>query len=706
MIVINPSNGFDTSNDNPYVQQLASNNLAYVIYTSGSTGKPKGVMIDHISVTNYIQTQLSFYNINSTSRSLLFSSISFDVSIHEIFPALCSGASLHIVSRSIRYDIQQLWDYFDKHSTTHTAMAPTALQQHDSLCKLKTNLCLMLIGEALSHSLLKCLRSIMPNGAIYNAYGPTEATVSATTWKAIDGYSDRFVPIGRPDANKKVYILDSDKRPSPIGVIGELYIGGVGISRGYLNKPDLSKAVFMNDPFSNDPNARMYKTGDLVRYLPDGNIVYHGRIDHQIKLRGYRVELGEIESRISEHHLIKECVVIALGDGANKRLVAYVVADSTDNLPHILHSYLSSKLPDYMVPSAFVRLDCLPLTTNGKLNQGALPEPCDGASVILDDEAPVGELENNLADIWSSLLKIEKIGRNDDFFILGGHSLLAVRMVSMVRSMLGENIQLHEFLASPTISGMKLQILHSSKDNISQENPFKSLLPLRPIGSRPPLFCIHSGWGVGFGYLNLLKHLPQEQPIYAIQARGVDGDGKLPVTLDEMIQDYVNIIRDVQPHGPYHLLGWSFSGRVVHGMATKLEQAGENVNLLGIMDITATVDVTDVAEISNDAYDKETANYLRLFENYFSFSDDSNILEKLRNVYRNCVTLSKEFSPSIFSGNMEYFRASESDYDHSSWKPFIGGEISVHGISCGHVDMDKHVPMGVIGKILAKKLSS
>jgi acyl-coenzyme A synthetase/AMP-(fatty) acid ligase/aryl carrier-like protein len=325
----------------------------------------------------------------------------------------------------------------------------------------------MLTGESLPRSLLTSLLSKIPNGAIYNAYGPTEATLSATTWMDTAEFTAEIVPIGKPNSNKKVYILDPNMRPSPIGVIGELYIGGTGIARGYLHKPDLTSAVFMDDPFSNDPNARMYKTGDLVRYLPDGNIVYHGRIDHQIKIRGYRVELGEIESRISEHSLIKESVVLALGDGANKRLVAYVVADPTDNLPRTLHSYLSSKLPDYMVPSAFVRLDSLPLTTNGKLDRRALPDPDTSSFVTQEYEMPRNEMEVILAGIWSDLLKIERIGRNDNFFMLGGHSLLAIQLIERLRR-IEIHLSIRNLFATPTLSVLAQSL---TKNNINTEAP-------------------------------------------------------------------------------------------------------------------------------------------------------------------------------------------------------------------------------------------
>ncbi|KAG0204465.1 hypothetical protein BGX31_003166, partial [Mortierella sp. GBA43] len=306
-------------------------------------------------------------------------------------------------------------------------------------------------GEAISPLLLRTLQTLIPNGKIVNDYGPSETIVSAISWTCPENFEGDVIPVGRPITNKKIYILDNHRQPVPIGVIGELYIGGVGIARGYLNRPELTSEVFLSDPFSDEPGARMYKTGDLARYLSDGNVVFVGRNDHQVKIRGFRIELGEIESRLAEHALVDETIVIATGEGSSKRLVAYVVAEHDDNLVHTLRSYLSSCLPDYMVPTAIVRMDSLPLTSNGKVDRKALPEPNSSAFARRDFEEPKGETEIAIAQIWAEVLNLDRVSRNDDFFAIGGHSLLAVRLMNRLTS-IGVQLPVSVLFASPTLS--------------------------------------------------------------------------------------------------------------------------------------------------------------------------------------------------------------------------------------------------------------
>ncbi|KAF9371938.1 hypothetical protein BGX21_004959, partial [Mortierella sp. AD011] len=367
--VVDPNVLLKESVVNPCVQGLMPHHLAYVIYTSGSTGKPKGVMIEHKDVTNLALTRPSIFGVDSSSKVLQFFSFSFDGSVHEIFSALCFGGSLHVLPDHIRQDRSQLWDYMSSNSITQALISPAVLQDCKDLSPLNAPLTIALGGDALSSMLLGALRALIPNGSIINDYGPTEATVDAISWKCPDNFDGDIAPIGRPNPNKRVYVLDSHMKPVPIGAVGELYIAGAGIARGYLNRPDLTEKAFLPDPFVDGDESRMYKTGDLVRYLSDGNLMFLGRNDHQVKIRGYRIELGEIESRLCEHSIVREAVVVALGEGSNKRLVVYVVAEPLDGLAHTLRSYLSPKLPDYMIPAAFVRLNELPLTPNGKLDR-------------------------------------------------------------------------------------------------------------------------------------------------------------------------------------------------------------------------------------------------------------------------------------------------------------------------------------------------
>ncbi|KAG0206170.1 hypothetical protein BGX31_002824, partial [Mortierella sp. GBA43] len=438
---------------NPNVQDLSSSNLAYIIYTSGSTGKPKGVLIEHQGVVNFVCGRLKKFDIPSSSRVLQFTSLGFDNSVSEIFSTLAAGACLHLIQNDTRLDRSQLCNYIESHSITYLSVSPAFLQDTNDFPVLNAMKTLITMGEALNTSVIPKIRKVVPNSSIVNEYGPTEISVTACTWNCQQDCKETIAPIGRPTSNKKVYILDKHRNPVPLGVAGELFIGGVGVARGYLNRPELTAQVFLPDPFANEPSARMYKTGDLVRYLPDGNIMFLGRNDHQVKIRGFRIELGEIEARLSEHPLVDKAIVLALGEGSTKQLVAYAVSKPDDNLVHTLRSHLASCLPDYMVPAAIVRLDSIPLSSSGKIDRKALPAPDSSSFARQDYEEPLGEVEIGIAQIWSELLNIDKISRNDNFFALGGHSLLAVQLIERLRR-IGLSVPVRNLFKSPTLQAL------------------------------------------------------------------------------------------------------------------------------------------------------------------------------------------------------------------------------------------------------------
>ncbi|WP_338911511.1 non-ribosomal peptide synthase/polyketide synthase [Mycetohabitans rhizoxinica] len=434
---------------NPHVRELLSSHLAYVIYTSGSTGTPKGVMVEHRSVVNLVQAQIDCFGIGPFSRILQFASLGFDVNTSETFIALNSGASLYLPPDTARHDRNELWRYLEKHAITYADIPPALLQAGDDLPYLSTPVTLILGGEAPSATLL---RNLVRQGAVvFNAYGPTETTICSTVWRGLQGFNGEVVPIGRPLANTRIYLLDAHGQPVPLGAVGELYIGGVGVARGYLNRPELTVERFVTDPFCDVENALMYKTGDLARYLPDGNLVFLGRNDHQIKIRGFRIEPGEIETRLREHPQVRDAAVLTLGDGGDKRLVAYVVAESSEQLANTLRAHLLTCLPEYMVPAAFVRLDAFPLTQSGKLDRRALPAPHADAFARQAYEAPQGEAETVLATVWAELLGLSHIGRHDSFFALGGNSLLAVQMIDRLRRV-GLTLSVRALFEASTLS--------------------------------------------------------------------------------------------------------------------------------------------------------------------------------------------------------------------------------------------------------------
>nr|WP_231858700.1 non-ribosomal peptide synthetase [Xenorhabdus nematophila] len=479
LTVLDPTILPDQPDSNPQVAALTSRHLAYVIYTSGSTGTPKGVMIEHRGLINLIQDKITRFGIHPASRMLQFASFGFDAGVWEIMMALGSGACLVIPAETVRQDSRRLWHYLEEQSVTHACLTPALLRDGADLPAITIKPTLILGGEAPSPVLI---RSLSRQATLFNAYGPTEITVCATSWRCPSHYTDMRVPIGRPTANTRIYLLDNDGQPVPLGAVGELYIGGDGVARGYLNRPDLTDERFLADPFSDVPDARMYRTGDLVRYLPDGNLVFVGRNDQQIKIRGFRIEPGEIETRLAEHPVVHEARIVALGDGQDKRLVAYIVAETDSGLAAILHTHLSAVLPEYMVPTAFVRLEAFPLTPNGKLDHQALPAPGEEAFARQIYVAPQGEMEIAIAAIWRELLGIEQIGRYDNFFSLGGHSLLAVRMMNRITAF-GVDLPLATLFMSPSLVAFTEKICvqrHANSDQLPEIRPISRdrVLPL------------------------------------------------------------------------------------------------------------------------------------------------------------------------------------------------------------------------------------
>ena len=402
--------------------------LAYIIYTSGSTGKPKGVMVEHQGLTNLASAQTQAFAVEPNSRVLQFASFSFDASISEVAMAFCGGGVLVLAPSDSILAGEALIRTVSRHEISHVTLPPAALASLPQGAGLNSIQGLIVAGQKVTAELAQ---RWSPGRRMINAYGPTESTVCATQYECRED-ERRTPPIGRPFANMRVYILDVNQQPVPIGVSGEIYVGGIGVSRGYLNRPDLTSERFLPNPYGWEPGSRLYRTGDLSRWLPDGDLEFIGRNDHQVKIRGYRIELGEIEARLLEHGDVESAVVVAReGADGDKRLVAYYTGSEVG--AEQLRSHLAVALPEYMAPAAYVRLEAMPQTPNGKLDRRALPEPEDGAYAKRVYEPPQSDIEIKLAKIWSELLKVERVGRNDNFFELGGHSLMAASLIERMR---------------------------------------------------------------------------------------------------------------------------------------------------------------------------------------------------------------------------------------------------------------------------------
>jgi amino acid adenylation domain-containing protein len=587
----------------PPTTLVTSENLAYVIYTSGSTGKPKGVMIEHGSLVNFTGSASLDYGISSSDRVLQFASLNFDASAEEIYPCLTKGATLVLRNDAMLTSISAFLETCGQWGITIVDL-PTAywhemtLQLAAKKLPLPATLRLVIIGgeAALPERLALWHKAVGKGPRLVNTYGPTEATVVATR-SDLPGplageraQRDRrdTVPIGRPMGHVQTYILDSHLQPVPVGVAGELHIGGSGLARGYMQHPQLTARSFIADPFGKAPGGRLYKSGDLARFLPDGEIEFCGRLDAQVKLHGFRIEPGEIESALLAHNSIQDALVLAREDRpGEKRLVAYVVPVSQDllrqpGLAAELRGFLKNRLPAYMLPSAFVALEALPVNASGKLARQQLPAPADADVEACGDYIkPKNPLQYQLVQIWEELLDRRPIGIRDNFFELGGHSLLSVRMMDRLEQVLGRKLPLATLFAGATIEHLSEALVKEQMAN--QRAP---LVAVQPVGSKPPFFYLHGDFqGGGMYCLSLARHLESEQPFYAIQPHGLEG-GAIPRTIEEMAAEHIKSLRAFQPSGPYQFGGHCNGGLLAFEMARQLEKMGQQVKLLVLIGAT------------------------------------------------------------------------------------------------------------------------
>lgn len=613
-----------TSAENPVCLTMPEN-LAYVIYTSGSSGQPKGVFVSHGSTAEHCLNVQTRYKLDSSDRVLQFAAMSFDLSLEQILPTLIVGATLVMMST----DVWHTTEFHRRSSDFRLTVLniPTGYWQElarewADLSELVPNIqprVFIVGGDTMLPEFLDLWhRTPMSSIRLINAYGPTETTITATAFDITPRFREpsalQRIPIGRPLANRETYILNKFGDPVPVGVPGELYIGGDCLARGYLKRPDLTAENFVPNPFSNEPGTRLYKTGDRVRYLSDGNIEFLGRIDDQVKIRGFRIELGEIEAALRQHPAVRETVVLARENAlGGKQLVAYLVAQGeSPPTASELRVFLKEKLPDYMMPAVFVPLDALPLMPNGKVNRSALPKPGrttsePGRTFV----APRNALELQLTSLWEEVLGIRPIGVTDNFFELGGHSLAAVRLFSLIEKRLGKKVPLATVFQGATVEHLA-KILHQH----SKAPPHSSLVAIQPGGKRRPFFLIHPAGGHVFPYVHLAHHLGSDQPSYGLQARGLE-EGQEPHTrIEDMAAYYIEALRTVQPWGPYLLGGWSMGGVVALEMAQQFQAQGQKVALLALLDTRIP---TADEELDDEDFD---ARLLIDFVRYFGLSLD------------------------------------------------------------------------------------
>jgi amino acid adenylation domain-containing protein len=575
------------STSNPDVA-FAPSDAAYAIYTSGSTGKPKGVVNVHQGIVNRLLWMQEAYKLTSEDRVLQKTPYSFDVSVWEFFWPLMTGARLVIARPGGHRDPRYLAGVISRENITTLHFVPSMLRSFLEAVEIPKRTSVRQVfcsGEALPADLQHQFFSRM-EAELYNLYGPTEASVDVTHWTCRRDDTRSFVPIGRPIANIEIYILNELLRQTPSGAEGELHIGGVGLARGYLNRPELTAEKFIRNPFSDDPNARLYKTGDLARFLPSGEIEFLGRLDYQVKIRGFRIELGEIEVVIGRYPGTRQVVVVAREDTpGDKRLVAYVVPDQIEQFKiAALQEFLKSQLPDYMVPLLII-LQAMPLSSNGKIDRKALPPPTFGNdSKVHKFISARNEIEKGLVGIWSDLLAIPQIGITDNFFELGGHSLLAIRLVSRIEQSFGKELSLASLLEAQTIeqqadlilgqNGPGRQPARDEGDKLSQKH------------TRLPLFFL----GGDATFLPLSQGIRAEHELHSLgmQASFVPSRGG-PGSLPAIAGHFVRAIRERQPHGPYMLAGWCAHGLLALEAARQLRAQDEQIALLMMIEVTHPV---------------------------------------------------------------------------------------------------------------------
>lgn len=696
-------------------------NLAYMIYTSGSTGRPKGVLLEHRGLCNLVNAQAKAFNLRSDSRVLQFASFSFDASVSEVFTALLTGATLCLAQQETLTSQSGLLQLLRKEAITTVTLPPSVLSllPAEDLPALET---LISAGEACSPDIVA---RWAPGRRFVNGYGPTEATVGPMLC-VIDELSPAAsrVPIGRPIDNTQVYLLDRDLQPVPVKVPGELYVGGVGVARGYWRRPMLTADKYLPDPFSDEPGARLYKTGDLARFLPDGEVEFLGRIDYQVKVRGFRIELGEVGALLRQHPALQAAVVLAREDSpGDKRLVAYVVPqDEPPPDAGELRDYLAQKLPDYMVPSAFVTLKALPLTPNGKVDRQALPAPNGRRPDLVGSfVAPRDALEVQLTRLWEDILNVRPIGVKDDFFELGGHSLLALRLMAQIEQRLDRELSLAMLFQEATIEHLATVL----REQDGAPTP-SSLVPLQPDGTRKPLFFIHPTGGSVHWYADLARHLSPDQPLYGLQSRGLTTGYDLHTDIEDMAAHYVQEILKLQPEGPYLLGSWSMGVAVAFEMAQQFHAAGQRVALLALLDQGPHVPVdepTDEAEYLMDAFGRYIPLSIARLRELETDEQVAYVFEKAREVdwiypdvtlpqFRHFVRLLRlhteawrAYEPQPYPGRITLFRADEQPEESlegwdMGWGELTGGGVAVHQVPGDHLTMiqEPHV------QVLVEKL--
>ncbi len=704
--------------------------LAYVMYTSGSTGLPKGVAMPHRALTNLIEWQLRRSTVPK-AKTLQYTTLSFDVSFQEIFATWCAGGTLVLISGEEIRDFQRVGKVLAEAKVERLFIPFVGLQHLAEVLDDETLDALRLkevntAGEQLRITPpIARLFSRLEGCVLHNHYGPTETHVVVA--HRLTGRPEDWPtlpPIGRPIDNTQVFILDDQLEPVPIGVTGDLYVGGAGLARGYLNRPEENRERFIPHPFNDAPDGRLYKTGDLARYLTNGEIEYLGRTDDQVKVRGFRVELGEIETILAQLPEIQTCVVSLRGDRlGEQQLVAYLVPreGSKINFADITKN-LRRRLPEYMIPGSLVQIESLPMTPSGKVDRRGLPEPQSARTDHFHKWVkPRDSLELQIAAVWEQVLDIHPIGVQDDFFDLGGHSLLAVRLLSGIAETTGITLPVATMFQAPTVEEQAKVIRSKNwKKNVS------SLVPIQIGGSKPPLFFMHYYGGNVLIYRDLARLLDQERTLYGLQAIGLDGKTRPHTRIEQMAAHYIEEIRSVQPFGPYNLAGASMGGSIAYEMARQLKSMGETVGLVALFDTIGG------ANLQALAIQERARFHLRILGQRTFMGKGRYLLERtlfrltryvyaaylrlglplprfMWNLEQTTVYAFKKYRPGRFDGDVILFRAlnrgpGSPESPFLGWDAVVGGKIKTVEVPGEHATILLEPGVQVVAKALIESL--
>ncbi|CAM5354015.1 amino acid adenylation domain-containing protein [Streptomyces abikoensis] len=708
---------------------LTPQHPAYVLHTSGSTGAPKGVVVPHSAIDNRLRWMQGRYPLAPGDRVLHKTPAGFDVSVWELFWPLREGATLVVAGPEAHRDPAELVRTIREHGVTVTHFVPSVLQLF--LAEPGAAGCTGLrhvfsSGEVLPRGTADAFHRLLPGTPLHNLYGPTEAAVDVTHHTCRPGDTGP-VPIGRPVWNTRLYILDAAGHPCPPGVPGELHLAGAQLADGYLGRPDLTAERFVDDPFAG-PGARMYRTGDLARWRADGEAEYLGRTDRQVKLHGRRVELDGIEAvLLADPRVRAACAVVREDRPGDRRLVAYVTPASADAAaeagPDALREVLAARLPAGAVPAVVV-LDAFPTGPNGKLDRTALPAPAPEADT--GGRAPAGPREETLTRLFAEVLGLPHVGADDSFFALGGTSLLAARLVARVRDVLGaggdapgeEPLSLGTLFRAPTPAGLARRLGDEDGAGLSSLDP---VLPLRAAGSRTPLFALPPASGLGWCYTGLLTGLGPDQPLHALRARGFAPGEALPATLEEMAAEHAGRIRAVQPYGPYRLLGWSAGGVLAHAVAVRLQEAGEKVELLALLDAypggaasgeqTVLGALLDMAGCTRDGDAPLTRDgvltALRADGGPFAALTGPTLRSAV-DVALATTALTGRHPHRVFDGDVLFFTATGTapagSLTREAWRPYVTGRVINHDVGCAHAHMTRPGPIAEVARAVTRHL--